>query len=345
MKQIFYMYPQQGIGMFDSVPEPQISLPDDVKIKIEYAAICGSDAHMAHGANDHLFEMYGLPKGTPIPLGHESTGIVVEIGSAVTTCKVGDRVTVNTVIPCGKCHSCRSGHENLCEAPQAVRGGGAMAEYLILPDSEVFKLPDHLSSLHATLAEPLHIAMESIEKAQIKPGQSVAIIGGGPIGMLTLQVAKNSGAYPIVLFDITEEKLNFAKALGADKAINSKDEDALAQALSLTEGYGFDKVIECSGTPRVLDLSVNLLGKGGNLVITSVYPGGSKYEVDLGTLFAKELTIKASYVAPNTYQRALNLLNRIDCEKTITAIYPIDEYEKAFEAHNNGKNIKVVIKF
>lgn len=322
MKQLFYMYPLQGIAMIDQIPEPQISLPDDVKIKIDYAAICGSDAHMAHGANDFLFEMYGIPQGTPIPLGHESTGVVVEVGSAVTTCKVGDRVTINTVIPCGKCHSCRTGHPNLCDATLSARGGGGMAEYIILPDSEVYKLPDNISSLHGTLAEPLHIALESVEKAEIKAGQAVAIVGGGPIGMLTLQVAKMQGAYPIVLFDITEEKLRFAKELGADYAINSKDADAVAQALAVTNNIGFDKVLECSGSPKVLDMAMSLLGKGGGLVITSVYPGGSKYELDLSTFFAKELSIKSSYVAPDTYVRSINLLNRIDCEKTITNVFP-----------------------
>lgn len=289
--------------------------------------------------------MYGMPKGTPIPLGHESTGVVVEIGNAVTTCKVGDRVTINTVIPCGKCHSCRNGHENLCEAPVAVRGGGAMAEYIVLPDSEVYKLPDNLSSLHCTLTEPLHIAMESIEKANIKPGEAVAIIGGGPIGMLTLQVAKLQGAYPVILFDITDEKLRLAKVLGADEAINSLNEDALSKALSLTNGFGYDKIIECSSSPKVLDLAVDLLGKGGTLVITSVYPAGSKYELDLGKVFSKELTIKASYVAPDTYEKSLRLLNRINCENTITSVIPVDNYLEAFDAHKNGKNIKVVIKF
>jgi len=345
MKQIFYIYPKQGIKMLDTIPEPQITLPDDVKIKIEYAAICGSDAHMASGANDYLFEMYELPKGNPIPLGHESVGTVVEIGNEVTTCKVGDRVTVNTVIPCGKCHNCRNGHENLCESPLSVRGGGGMAEYLVLPDSEVYKLPDNLSSLHCTLAEPLHIALESVEKANIKPGEAVAIIGVGPIWMLTLQVAKLSGAYPIVLFDITKEKLEFAKNLGADKAIHSMDTQAASRALEMTKGFGFDKIIECSSSPKVLDMAINLLRKGGTLVITSVYPGGSKYELDLGSVFTKELTIRASNIAPNTYQRSLNLLNRIDCDKIITSVFEVDDYIKAFDAHKDGKNIKVVIKF
>ena len=242
-------------------------------------------------------------------------------------------------------HSCRSGHPNLCEAPVSVRGGGAMADYIVLPDSEVFKLPENLSTLECTLAEPLHIALESVEKANIKPGEKVAIIGGGPIGMLTLQVAKLSGAYPIALFDITEEKLNYAKELGADLAINSKDANAVSFALEATGNHGFDKVIECSGTPVVLDMAMNLLGKGATLVITSVYKGGSTFNLDLGAMFAKELTIKASYVAPNTYQRSLNLLNRIDRDKIITKVVPAEEYTKAFDAHNDGNNIKVVIKF
>lgn len=342
MKQLFYIYPQQGIKMMD-VPEPQITGPGEVKVRLQYAAICGSDAHTASGGNDGLYASFGIPEGVPLPMGHESTGVVTEVGAEVTVVKPGDRVAINAVIPCRKCHSCRNGHENLCEAPQSGKVSG-MAEYIVLPETEVFLLPEDLSARSCCLAEPLHIAMESIEKAAVKPGESVAIIGGGPIGMLAMQVAKLQGAYPVVLFDVFEEKLAIGRELGADAALDSRQPNALEQALAYTNGRGFNHVIECAGSPKVLDMAVALLARAGKLIITAVYSPGQKYDLDMGVVFTKELDIRASYIAPNTFERALNLLHRIDCERTITSEFPFEQFEEAFQAHRSGKNIKVVMK-
>lgn len=341
MKQINYLYPQKGMELVE-VPEPQITKPNDVKVKIEYAAICGSDLHIVNGAFDYIFQMMGYPEGTPIPLGHEAAGTVVEVGSAVTTCKVGDKVTFNNAHGCGKCHFCRNGMDNMCVSP--ISGFGGMCEYVIIPDANAYIIPEGITTRQACISEPISIALGTIDRAHIKAGESVAIIGGGPIGMLVLQLAKLQGAYPITLFDITEEKLEIAKKLGADHALDSRAEDAKEKALAATKGIGYDKVIECSGTTKVLDLAFDLLSKNGHLVITSAYAGGSKMEVNLDSFFMKNLSIAASYCSTDAFERSVTLLNRIDFENTITAEFPFDKVNEAFDAHRSGKNVKVIFK-
>ena len=342
MKQINYVFPKKGLKALDNAQEPMINSPKDVKIKVEYAAICGSDLHIVNGAFDYILEGYGFKPGTDVPLGHELSGVVIETGSAVTSCKVGDKVAINAVIPCGKCHFCRNGLEHMCNNP--ITGVGGIQEYIVMPEEGVYTLPEGITTRQGCLAEPTHVALGSINKAQIKPGQSVAIIGCGPIGMLVLQLAKLQGAYPIVAFDIIDEKIEKAKELGADFALNSKNLNVLTKAVEITNNLGFDRVIECSGSHHVLDMCISLLTKAGKLVITSAYSNGAKYELDLGTIYVKEISIETSNTAYDAFERATKLLNRIDIDKTITAEYSIDQFEEAFEAHRSGKNVKVVIK-
>ena len=341
MKQINYLYPQQGMSVTE-VPEPQIKKPNEVKVKIEYAAICGSDIHILNGAFDYIFKMFGYPEGAPIPLGHEAAGTVVEVGEEVTNVKVGDKVTFNNAQGCGKCHFCRNGMENMCTSQ--ITGFGGMCEYSVIPDSNAYVIPEGITTRQACITEPISIAMGAIDRANIKPGESVAIIGGGPIGMLVLQLVRMQGACPIALFDIVEEKLEIAKKLGADIALDSKAEDSFDKAMAATDGLGYDKVIECSGTTKVLDMAMNLLSKNGHLVIASAYAGGSKMEIDLDSFFMKNLSIAATYCSANQFEHSVKMLNRIDFDNTITAEFPFDEYEKGFEAHKSGKNVKVIFK-
>lgn len=339
MKQLGYVYPKMGIKMQD-LPEPEVTTPTGVKIQIAYCAICGSDIHITSGAFDYMME--GMPEGFVMPLGHEASGVVTAVGEACTTVKVGDRVIYNNNRSCGKCYFCRNGLENMCPFPAGVLGG--MGEYVIVDESQVYHVPDHISLHDASLTEPTSIAMRAIQKAEIKPGQSVAIVGGGPIGMLALQLARLSGAYPLALLDVVPDKLEKAKKLGADVVLNSADADIQDQIRATNEGRGYDIVIECSGAAPALDMAFRMAAPGGTLVIASVYKGGFKYELDMYLLYSRELSIKESVLAPGLFDRSLRMLNRINMEETITGEYPLDQYEEAFEAHRSGKHVKVLLK-
>lgn len=342
MKQINYVYPQKGVSC-DEVPEKQISRSKDVKVKVEYASICGSDMHQISGAFDGLLAMYGFPEGATVTLGHEIAGTVVEVGSEVTNCKIGDKVTCNCSKGCGNCHFCRNGMENMCANPYNNFGG--MSEYTILDESNVYVIPEGITTRQACLTEPTSIAMTTIDEARIKPGDSVAIIGGGPIGMLVLQLVKMQGAGIITVFDIVEEKFEMAKKLGADYAIDSREPDAVEKSKTYTGGLGYDRVIECSGSVKVLNMAMDLLCPDGKLIIASAYSVGSKFEFDVGTFVTKNLSLSSVFLS-NTeqFERSLRLLHRIDFDNTITAEYPMDRYEEAFDAARSGKNIKVILK-
>ena len=339
MKQLNYRYPNKGLHLLD-VPEPQVVRPTDVKIKVEYCAICGSDVHTASGSFDYMYT--GVPENFCVPLGHEVSGVVTEVGQDCTRVKVGDRVTYNNNRGCGQCYFCRNRMENFCRSTVTTQGG--MGEYVVTDESQVYQLPGDISLREGCLTEPTSIAMRAIQRAEIRPGMSVAVFGGGPIGALVLQLARLSGAYPLALMDVVPEKLEFARSLGADAALNSGEQDLDQKARELTNGRGFDVVIECSGALPALDAACNLVAPGGTLVITSAYRGGAKYELDLGSAFYRELTIRSVFLSPGLFDRSVRILERLDLDKIITGEFPLDEYEKAFEAQRSGKHVKVILK-
>lgn len=339
MKQLTYLYPSRGVHMMD-VPEPQIARPTDVKIKVEYCAICGSDIHISTGAFDYMFA--GVPENCPIPLGHEVSGVVVETGDGCTTVKVGDRVTYNNNRGCGQCYFCRNRMENFCRSMTTTQGG--MGEFVVTDETQVYLLPENVSLRHGCLTEPTSIAMRAIQQADIKPGMSVAILGAGPIGMLALQLARLSGAYPLVMIGRRAGKMELARELGADAAFASAEMDAAQASMELVDGRGFDVVLECSGALSALDMAYNLVAPGGTLVIVSAYQGGAKYSLDLGTAFYKELTIKNVFLSPGLFDRSVRILNRLDLDKLITEEFSLEQYEEAFQAHSGSGHVKTILK-
>ena len=339
MKQLAYIYPNRGIELRD-VPEPHVKHDTDVKIKVSYCAICGSDVHMSTGAFDYMLN--GMPEGFPMPLGHEVSGVVVEVGSACTSVKVGDHVTYNNNRSCGKCYFCRNHMENLCPYPNGTQGG--MGAYVVTDESQVYHLPEGISLRNGCLAEPTSIAMRAVQRGEITPGKSVAIYGGGPIGMLALQLARLSGAYPLVLMDIVPEKLDLAVQMGADAALRSDSPQLLEEVWKQTEGRGFDVVIECSGALPALDAAYRSVAPGGTLVIASAYKGGAQYSLDLGTMFDHEMTIKSVFLSPGLFDRSVRILNRLNLDQVITGEFPLEQYEAAFQAHRSGKHVKIIFK-
>ena len=331
MKQLTYRYPSQGLHLLD-VPEPQVVRPTDVKIRVQYCAICGSDVHTASGDFDYMYT--GVPENFHVPLGHEVSGVVTEVGQDCTRVKVGDRVTYNNNRGCGQCYFCRS----------TVSTQGGMGEYVVTDETQVYQLPGDISLREGCLTEPTSIAMRAIQRAEIRPGMSVAIFGGGPIGMLALQLARLSGAHPLVLMDIVPEKLELALTLGADAALNSGEAELDQNARALTEGRGFDVVIECSGALPALDTACNLVAPGGTLVIASAYRGGAKYSLDLASAFYRELTIRSVFLSPGLFDRSVRMLGRLDLSRVITGEFPLDRYEEAFQTQRSGAHVKVILK-
>jgi (R,R)-butanediol dehydrogenase/meso-butanediol dehydrogenase/diacetyl reductase/L-iditol 2-dehydrogenase len=326
-----------GVLEVQEVPEPQPG-PDDVKVKIAYCGICGTDPEIIEGG-------FIPPEWTEDTLkvpGHESAGVIAAVGKDVKRYRVGQRVACNFRSPCGACRYCRGGMENFCESPIPTSGG--FAEYALYKESAIYAMPDNMSLETGAFLEPLSIAVHVVDIANVSPGGSVAILGGGPIGLLSLQLAVRAGAVKTLLSEPVSEKRDLAKRLGATFTVDPLKEDLIETGRKLTGGYGFRSVIEASGRPQVAKQAVSLADKGGTIVWAAVYPSESKVEVPPFYMYSNELTIRSVFLSPYCFPRALELLSVVDVSSLTTDVMPLADIARAFEVHKQGKSVKILVK-
>lgn len=223
----------------------------EVLIKVKYTGICGSDVPRVNGDACHFF---------PNVLGHEFSGTVEEVGEGVTTLAAGDRVAGVPLVPCMKCEDCQKGNYSLCRHYSFIgsRQFGSFAEYVVVPEKNAVKFDDEVSFEQGAFFEPATVALHGLERNEFRGGGTVAILGGGTIGLLTMQWAKIFGARKVVVFDIVPERLELAKRLGAEAGINTLDEKFMEQVSALTEGRGFDYVYETAGNTITMKLAFKL---------------------------------------------------------------------------------------
>jgi len=324
----------------EDIAEPQPG-PDEVKVKIEYCGVCGSDLEIFAGTFG-LMKTDGWPKGPKIE-GHEASGTIVALGSEVIQgYHVGQRVAMNFRSSCGACHYCRNMMEHFCE--HVTMGSGAFAEYAVYKESAIFPLADDISFERGALLEPLTVALHVTDLAGIKTGSSVAISGGGTIGLLTIQMAVRSGAAPLMVSEPVAGKRELALRFGADAAVDPMSDDLVARGMELTQGRGFDTVIEASGNLRAATQALELVGKRGTVVWAGVYPDEATIPVNPFDMYAGELTIKSAMVSPYSFPRSLSLLPKLDLEPIVTHTYALSDIVEAFENHKKGQAIKTLIR-
>lgn len=229
-------------------PEPG---PGEVLIKVKYTGICGSDIPRVNGDACHFF---------PNVLGHEFSGTVVEVGEHVAGLAVGDRVAGVPLVPCMKCEDCQKGNYSLCKHYSFIgsRQFGSFAEYVVVPERNAVKFDEEVSFEQGAFFEPATVALHGLERNEFRGGKTVAILGGGTIGLLTMQWAKIFGAKKVVVFDIVPERLELAKRLGADQGINTLDADFKEQVDKATGGRGFDYVYETAGNTITMKMAFTL---------------------------------------------------------------------------------------
>jgi (R,R)-butanediol dehydrogenase/meso-butanediol dehydrogenase/diacetyl reductase/L-iditol 2-dehydrogenase len=232
--------------------------------------------------------------------------------------------------------------ENFCEAPIPTSGG--FAEYSLYKESAIYALPDNMSLETGAFLEPLSIAVHVIDIANIAPGGSVAILGGGPIGLLSLQLAARAGAVRLLLSEPVPEKRELARKLGATFTIDPLKDDLVGAGRKATGGYGFRSVIEASGRPQVAKQAVSLADKGGTIVWAAVYPSESTVEVPPFYMYSNELTIRSVFLSPYCFPRALELLSVVDVKSLTTDVMPLADIAKAFEIHKQGKSVKILVR-
>lgn len=279
-------------------PEPK---EDEVLIRVRSCGICGTDLKLYKG------EYTGK---LPIILGHELSGEVAKIGARVKAFDIGDKVVVDPNEPCGKCQWCKTGHPTFCNnlAAYGVLRDGGFAEYMVAGEKGVYKIPSELDYEEATFTEPVSCALHCVDRAGIKPGENVAIIGGGPMGQIILQLSKMAGASKLIMITRSSWKLELAKRHGATHTINSTREDVPKVVKEITDGLGADVVIEAVGTPETVEEALALAKRGGRIVVFGFSPEGAKATFVPFEVLSKELTILGSWVNPYTFSRAINLL-------------------------------------
>ena len=325
----------------EDVPKPEIS-DNEVLIRVNASGICGTDIHIYRGE---------WKTNTPIILGHEFSGVIADVGREVKDLNIGDPVVAEPNIPCGSCYFCRMSERNyFCENLEAtgVTINGAFAEYVKIVASNVYKLPEGYSLDEAALIEPLACCVRGIDQAEIKVGDTVAIIGAGPVGLILLQLALQSGASMVIQTDMEDSRLSLAKELGADHTINVTKEDPIESIKELTDGYGVDVAIEAVGKPEAITQAMRATRRGGKLVIFGVSPEDAVWKVRPFELYDKELTIKTSYRSPYTFQRAVKIAvsGRVRLKPLISHVFKLDDIHRAFEVAEKRLEgaVKVLVK-
>lgn len=324
------------------IEEPKTS-KDLVKIKVEYSGICGSDIHSFKGE-------YGNIK-TPVVLGHEFSGTIVEIGESVKNLKVGDRVTSETTFEtCGTCDYCKSKDYNLCNTRKGIgtQANGSFAEYVLSREESVHVLPENVSFLAASLTEPLACCVHAaLEKTTIDKDDVVLIFGPGPIGLLLAQVVMSQGA-KVILTGVTKdrERLDFGKKMGVDIVVDSLQEDLGKIVMEATNGYGVNRTFDCSGAVPAVNQGLRLIKKKGEFVQVGLF-AKVKNEIDQEAIIQREIKyIGSRSQKPTSWITSLELMaaKKVDPEALITKIVDLKDWRSGLEAAMEGTELKVVIK-
>lgn len=330
------VWKKKNVLVVEDVPEPEVG-PYDVKVRVDWTSVCGSDPHIVSGALPVSFP--------PRIMGHEMSGTVVELGEKadVKGLKVGNRVTGYPVYYCGTCYYCRTGIEHYCLRVASPIPAGTMAEFVVWKEQQIYKVPENLDPKLACLAEPVSVCLRGIDVSNISPGSSVVIFGAGGIGLILLQLAIRAGAVQTVVIEPVEEKRRLAEKLGAKATMDPNTEDVWDRGLELTQNKGFDVVIEASGAAKAAQEAITLAGKAATVVYFAVYPMNFQLSIKPFDLYARELTLRGVFMSPYTFPRAMVLLPELDLEPLITAIYPLDQVTEAFEAQLNGQEVKILV--
>lgn len=327
--------------------------PGDIIIKTEACGICAGDLKCMHGAAMFWGDENQPPWVRPpfIP-GHEFLGRVVETGERVTEFKVGDRITADQIVPCGKCRFCRDGHYWMCQ-PHATFGfqkenNGGMAEYVRYPETSVIsKVPEDMPLEKALLIEPYGCAKHAVDRAKIGNEDIVVVSGAGTLGLGMITYARMKNPRKLIVLDLVNERLDKASEFGADLVWNPGEENVEQKNMDITDGYGCDIYIEATGHPDSVQQGLNMIRKLGRFVEFSVF--GKPAVIDWSIIGdRKELDILGAHLSPYCYPFVIeNIANgNLKTDGVVSRIMPIEEWEKAFEyASGREGDFKVAFKF
>lgn len=303
---------------------------EEVLVQVAACGICGSDVHGYDGSSGRR-----IP---PIVMGHEAAGIVASVGSAVHAFAAGDRVTFDSTVSCGVCDFCRKGEVNLCDDRQVVgvscgeySRAGAFAEYVVVPERILYRLPPALSFAEAAMLEAVSVALHAVQVSGIAGGETALVIGSGMIGLLILQALRAAGCSSIFVADIDATRLKLAAELGADRTLQLSGEELVHEVLRITEGRGVDLVMEAVGREATVNAAIDCARKGGT--VTLVGNIASQVSMPLQKVVTRQIRLQGSCASAGEYPQAMELIanGKIKVGPLITAVAPLSEGPQWFQ--------------
>lgn len=343
MNRVAYMNGTFHIA-YDTQPVP-VPKDGEVLVKIEYVGICGSDVHFYQHGRIGDFVVDGK-----FILGHESGGTVVGVGNGVTSLQEGDRVALEPGVTCGKCEFCKSGRYNLCPDVRFFATPpyhGTFCDYVAFPADMCFKLPENVSTMEGALVEPLAVGLHACRQGGVKLGDTVVILGAGCIGLVTLLSAKANGAANVIVVDVLDKRLDYAKKLGATTVINGKRENVFEAVDRLTHGRGADVVLETAGNQITIAQTPHLACRGGTVCLVGL-AAEDEISYNFAKVMNKELAIKSVFRYCNLYPTAINAIasGTIGVKDIVTHEFGFDQIKEAFDfvIGNSADVVKAVIR-
>lgn len=333
----------------EQAPVPEYG-PDEALVRVGACGICGTDLKILAGVYQGTW-----PPELPFIQGHEWGGTVVAVGENVSGLKIGDRVASENHKGCGICSMCRRGRYNLCEVAR-TRGKayklyghsapGAFAEYAARPAPLLHKIPDNVTFEESTIVNQGAMGLHAIRRCRIEPGDTVAVLGPGLVGLIVTQLAKATGATRVIMVG-RGERLNLARELGADEVIDYTSGGSITAIRNLTGGRGVDCCFECAGTPSAISTAVNAVRRGGRVALVGL-SGNKPVELNTDRLVLDEIDLFGVRSSPNAYPELLKLISagKVNVQKLVSRVYPLDQIQEAFKAFEKreGGAIRMVIK-
>lgn len=316
----------------------------EVLVRVEACGICGSDVHGYDGSSGRR-----IP---PIVMGHEAAGTVAAVGAGVADVREGDRVTFDSTVYCGECEYCRRGEMNLCERRQVLgvstpeyRRAGAFAEFVLVPDRIVHRLPEEVAFPEAAMIEPLAVAVHAVSISEVPENGTALVMGAGMIGLLVLQALRDAGCLRVYVADIDDSRLELARQLGAANVINAKTADTVTEVRRLTEGAGVDVALEAVGSTPTVKAAIESVRKGG--IVTLIGNIAPAVEIPLQMVVSREIRLQGSAASSGEYPQCIDMLKRgaVDVRKLISIVAPLEEGPDWFERLHarEAKLMKVIL--
>lgn len=327
----------------EDLPIPEIS-DNGVLIKMLACGLCGTDIQKIRGDSVNK----------PTVLGHEVVGEIVKKGKNVSKFEIGDRVITAIHVPCFTCHYCNKGHYTICEQFRTNNiDPGGFAEFIRIPELHLnhltHKVSNNVTDEEATLIEPIACCLHGLKQADIRPNDSVLIMGAGTIGILHAQLAKIKGANKVIVSDMSEFKLQKALKVGCDYAINIKEKNIIDEVNKITDGQGVDVIVIAAGVSSLVADAVNMVRRAGKIIVFSGFDKNKSVTLDVSRFFKDEISIIGTYsVTPYEFPEALDLLEKrkLNTEEMITHVYPLKKLSEAIDISTNPEQpvLKVIIK-